>query len=108
MTGLAAYENRPIGPRAPIAFAGSPRSTMRWRVGSRAVPSACDDQQAGLRAAATPPGGPDRRLQAGHVVAERGAETPGSRSSLHVDDHQRSPVEIDGKRRRFGIEVRAA
>ena len=50
------------------------------------------------------PAGLDRRLQAGHVIAKRFAKAAGLEEiALHVDDHQRGAVEIDGKRRRLGL-----
>jgi hypothetical protein len=54
------------------------------------------------------PAGFDRRLQTRHVVAKRFAEAAGlEKIALHIDDDQRRPVEIDGKRRRLGRESHA-
>ena len=47
---------------------------------------------------------PHGRLQTGHVIAQRFAKAPGLKEiALHIDDHQRGPGEIDGKRPRFGF-----
>ena len=52
--------------------------------------------------------GRNRRLQARYVVAERGAEAAGFEEiALHIDDHQRRPIEINAKRRRFGLKSHA-
>jgi hypothetical protein len=54
------------------------------------------------------PAGRDSRLQAGHVIAEGFTKAAGLEEiALHVDDHQRSAVKIDGKRRRFSLESHA-
>jgi len=48
----------------------------------------------------------DRRLQTRHVIAERLAETARLEEiALHIDDHQCRAIEIDGKRRRFSVEI---
>jgi hypothetical protein len=48
----------------------------------------------------------NRRLQAGDVITQRFTETAGLEEiALHIDYHQRRPIEIDGKRRGFSVEI---
>jgi hypothetical protein len=48
------------------------------------------------------------RPQSRNVIAKRGTEPTGLEEiALHVDDHERRPVEIDGERSRFSLDDHA-
>ena len=67
-----------------------------------------NDQHAGTaRRVEHVPARPDRRLQPGHVVAERGAEAARlQKIALHIDDEQGRLPEIDRQRRRLRLDGR--
>jgi hypothetical protein len=46
----------------------------------------------------------DGSLQLGHVIAQRLTKTTGLQEiPLHIDNHERGAVDVNGKRRRLGI-----
>ena len=100
---------RPIGPGAPMRSDGAPRSTFAAGASERSGrwPSRVwtIEQAEPSRGVEDGAAGRDRRMQAGHVVAEGLAETAVLEEvALHVDDDQRGAAEIDGDRFGFSLD----
>ena len=110
MTGLAADQDPAHRAGSADAAGGiATQDLMRRRVrqiGPMPLAGVNDQHPGAARRVKHLPAWLDGGLQARDVIAERLAKAARLQEiALHVDDNQRSPVEIDGKRRGLGLEI---